>query len=182
MKGKYISTVPLFFCLILLLVTCYDASKVFSKGNYSRALEILDYNKSLDASDYYVRFRSEEELGYYDEAKDSAAIYLLLGGTSIEESLREEAVNTFIKYNNSPELAILVLKPTDGNNAVLSLYKSYASLNEAEKCKDILEKYALNFLDFPSYLQLLLDYPFDVEYTIKAFSGWYSVITVEEKN
>ncbi len=182
----------LFFLAAIFLVSCSDANKCYEQGKFSDALKILENKTSLDAEDYLLKARCYLALDsnlYSKAAYKNITLYLLLSSDSVSNSneTRAEAVSYFIQLNTYNSLSLLVLKPEDGLEAQIALFKAYCERSELSDYKDYEEK-ALAMLEkieeqvsSMDLLQLLVNYGDNLDYTAQAFTLCLEELTEENK-
>ncbi len=88
-----------------------------------------------------------------------------------ENDERDFATDLFIDLGFSDVLNILILKPSDGLKARITLYKSYTALGDTAKAIETANLLTEN-LNFRDFCTLLVNYPCSAEYNVKIFRAW----------
>ena len=92
---------------------------------------------------------------------------------------RSYAVTYFISLNTSDSLTIMALKPEDGPDAMVALYRAYARLGDTENAKAMLNSLS-DYLDFKAYITLMMSAPVEADFILDSFISWYSTIDAQE--
>ena len=159
------------------LISCSDANKSFEQGDYQGALKALENKSNLEASDYWLKARCYKTLGQDDAALKNTFIFLLLAPSDSQRSL---AVDYFTQLNTYSSLSVLVLKPEDGLQAQIALFKAYCQLKKYDEAQEMIEEIEEQTSSM-AILQLLVNYGDNLEYTAQAFTLCLEELTDENK-
>ncbi len=160
-----------------ILISCSDANKSFEQGDYQGALKALENKANPEAGDYLLKARCYEALGDEGATLKNALIFLLMDA---DNSQRPLAVEYFTKLNTYSSLSIMVLKPEDGLQAQIALFKAYCELNRTEEAQNMIEQIEEQTSSM-SILQLLVSYGDNLDYTAEAFTLCLEELTEENK-
>lgn len=161
------------FCILLVFfafcaVSCRKSESYFSTGKFEKTVQNVDSKATPSKQDYYYKIKSLTELGRPEEARESVLLYLLMAQENDE---REFATDLFIDLGFSDVLNILILKPSDGLKAKITLYKSYTALGETSKAIEMANLLTEN-LTFRDFCTLLVNFPCSADYNIRIFRAW----------
>ncbi len=94
---------------------------------------------------------------------------------------REFASNLFIDLRFSDVLNVLLLRPSDGIKAQITLYKSYASMGDYDRAKGILSDYLSTNLSVEEFITLIVNYPVEPDYVVAFLTAWLPNLSIEQK-
>ena len=172
------SLVFVFLAVVITVCSCSNAQKAYDNGNYSLAVTRLSKIKDPSPSDLILKARSYLALGENKKALESLFLYLMSDPSSQNPEDRSYAVTYFIASNTSDNLTVMAIRPEDGPDAMKALYRSYARLGDTDNAKSILSSLSA-YLDFKSYISLMMSAPVDSSFMLDSFISWYA--TIEEK-
>lgn len=176
MKISFLKAVPLVFFL-LLLVSCSNAQSLYDKGNYQGAINRINKSTSNTASDYLLKAKCHIAQNEQDKALESLLLFLMTEDSS-DVQAHQFAVSNFLKINHSDKLTLMVIKETDGTDALKALYCAYSRNGDYDSAKSILQKLS-DRMDFESYVELILSEPVDPNFILDVFYAWY--VAAEEQ-
>ncbi|MCR5761556.1 MAG: hypothetical protein K6F82_06150 [Sphaerochaetaceae bacterium] len=174
---KFCTAVLLVFCL-LALSSCNKAERAYSSGKYQEALEILEAKDNPDKEDYLLKAKTLNSMGRKEDARESILLYMILASSSDE---REFASNLFIDLKFSDVLNVLLLRPSDGVKAQITIYKSYANMGDYERAKVILSDYLSESLNVSDFITLIVNYPVEPDYVMAFLKAWLPNLNQEQK-
>lgn len=174
---KFCTAVLLVFCL-LLITSCNKAERAYNSGKYQQALDILDSKENPGKEDYLLKAKTLNSMGRKEEARESILLYMILADSSDE---REFASNLFIDLKFSDVLNVLLLRPTDGIKAQITIYKSYANMGDYDRAKVILSDYLSENLTVAEFITLIVNYPVESDYIVAFLSAWLPNLNTEQK-
>ena len=173
------SLVFLFLAVAMILCSCSNAQTAYDNGNYSLAVARLSKIKDPTPSDLILKARSYLALGESKKALESLFLYLMSDPSSQNPDDRSYAVTYFISANTSDSLTVIAIRPEDGPDAMKALYRAYARLNDTDNAKAMLSSLSA-YLDFNSYISLMMSAPVDSAFMLDSFISWYSTIDSKE--
>ena len=173
------SLIILFLAVAFLVFSCSNAQKAYDNGNYSLAVSRLSKIKNPSASDLILKARSYLALGESKKALESLFLYLMSDPSSQNPEDRSYAVTYFLSINTSDSLTVMAVLPEDGPDAMMALYRSYARLGDTENAKAMLSGLS-DYLDFKSYISLMMSAPVESDFMLEGFVSWYSTIDEQE--
>lgn len=178
MKLKIFCTAVLLVFCLLLFTSCNKAERAYNSGRYQQALEILDSKQNPGKEDYLLKAKTLNSMGRQEEARESILLYMILADSSDE---REFASNLFIDLRFSDVLNVLLLRPSDGIKAQITLYKSYASMEDYDRAKVILSDYLSTNLSVEEFITLIVNYPVEPDYVVAFLTAWLPNLNIEQK-
>ena len=161
----------------IVLISCSDATKSYGQGDYSATLKNLEKKSNLEANDYLLKAKCYIALGENDAALKNLMLFLLLAPN---DSQRNLAVSYFIQLNTYSSLSVLLLKPEDGLDAQIALFKAYCELDRTQEAQSMLEQIEEQTSSM-SLLELLVNYGDSLSYTADAFTLCLEELTDENK-
>ncbi len=177
MLKRFCTTVLLIFCL-LLITSCNQAERAYNSGKYQQALEILENKQNLGKEDYLLKAKILNSMGMQEQARESVLLYMIMADSSDE---REFASNLFIDLKFSDVLNVLLLKPSDGIKAQITIYKSYTEMGDYDRAKAILSDYLSTNLSVAEFITLIVNYPVEPDYVVAFLTAWLPNLNLEQK-
>lgn len=174
-----VSLVFLFLAVAALVCSCSNAQKAYDSGNYTLAVSKLSKIKDPTPAELILKARSYLALGEGHKALESLFLYLMSDPSAQNPEDRSYAVTYFISLNTSDSLTIMALKPEDGPDAMVALYRAYARLGDTENAKAMLNSLS-DYLDFKAYITLMMSAPVEADFILDSFISWYSTIDAQE--
>ncbi|MCF0261885.1 MAG: hypothetical protein HUK23_03115, partial [Sphaerochaetaceae bacterium] len=133
-----------------------------------------------DSDSYIIKAKSLIALGKENQALESLTTYLLLEEQPNPED-RAFAVSYFLKLNTSDKLTLMILKNTDGVDALIALYKSNINESKYSNAEEIISLLSTT-LDIKEYINLVINYPISSDNILPVFVSWYGSLKVEDRD
>jgi tetratricopeptide (TPR) repeat protein len=182
MDNRKVHAFPLFLLLLITVIfasSCSDVKYAYDKGNYRQVVAKVSRMKNPSQSDLILKAKSYFALEEEDKALESLLLYLMSDESTQTPEDRSYAVSAFISLDAPDSLVLMVLKPEDGTQAQMALYRSYSRTGDIDNARNMLS-YLSGHLDFTSYIELMFSAPVDSDYMLETFAAWYTTIDEQE--
>lgn len=178
-RGHAFSLFLLFLITAFIACSCSDIRSAYDKGNYSQVIAKVSRMKSPSQSDLILKSKSYFALGEGDKALESLLLYLMSDESGQTAEDRSYAVDAFLSLDPADSLVLMTLHPEDGVEAQKALYLAYSRIGDTANAASMLESLS-GYLDFTSYVSLMLSAPADADSLLETFAAWYTTIENQE--